>query len=330
MSGPKPTVESVHSTLLAAFNGFQLRDGSYMSAGDDFDDIERVPTGQLPFLLFEVGQIVLRPWQNFTQWIAWDVPATLKVIGEAGPTMKRRLLATCHDLVSRTKQVLGLPVDDSGALVPFSDKTMALYDRDQLTFLADRGAPYITNFVPGKVDGAFGYARVMFHLETTIDYDPRQLSTAQYFEMGINPQLPGQLFDDPTLLGRTGVAVTPNENVLAYGPYTTSDPRVLPLGGRFTPSVPGTEPRETLMAVNVTPYAPTLSAGTPTVQLSAIATWGNYRSAYVQGQAQWTSTNPSIATVSSAGICSRVAAGTTAVKATFNGVVSNTITVTCT
>lgn len=329
MSAPKPTIENVHSTLLTAFNGFPLRDGSYMSAGDDYDDVDHVPNGQLPYLLFEVGNIVLRPWQNFQQWIAWDVPATLKVIGEAGPAMKRRLLATYHDLVARTKQVVGLPVDDSGTLVPFSDKTMALYDRDQLTFLADRGAPYITNFVPDRVGGAFGYARVMFHLETVIDYDPRQLSTVEYFQMGINPQLPGQLFDDPTLLGRTGIAVTPPENVLAFGPYTTSDPRVNPLGGRFTPPVPGTDPRETLISVNTTPYALALSAGSPTAQLTAIATWGNYRSAYVQGQAQWTSTNPSVATVSG-GLVTRVAAGSTTVTATFNGMASNTVTVTCT
>jgi hypothetical protein len=85
----------------------------------------------------------------------------------------------------------------------------------------------------------------------------------------------------------------------------------------------------TLTSVSVTPNTQTLTGAGQTVQF--IAT-GNYStsplSADVTSQAQWSSSTPSVATVSSNGLASAVSDGTTTVSASYGGMAAGaTVTV---
>jgi len=66
----------------------------------------------------------------------------------------------------------------------------------------------------------------------------------------------------------------------------------------------------TLASVNVTPDTPSLPAG-GNQQFTLTGSYSDGTSADVSGQATWTSSNPSVATVSTTGLVTAVAAGTT-------------------
>jgi Bacterial Ig-like domain (group 2)/Divergent InlB B-repeat domain len=87
--------------------------------------------------------------------------------------------------------------------------------------------------------------------------------------------------------------------------------------------------QQQLVSITVTPSAQSLTAAGQTAQF--IAT-GNYSvaplSADLTAQAQWSSSSPSVATVSSTGVGTAVGTGTATISATFNGVTgSATVTV---
>lgn len=79
--------------------------------------------------------------------------------------------------------------------------------------------------------------------------------------------------------------------------------------------------------IAVTPAAPTITLG-HTQQFVAMATLTDGTKQDISATATWASSAPTKATISTAGLATSVAAGTTKITATSNGVVSNTVTLT--
>jgi hypothetical protein len=90
-----------------------------------------------------------------------------------------------------------------------------------------------------------------------------------------------------------------------------------------------------LDSIRVTPAAQSLAVG-QTEQLTAVGTYGNANRASTQNLTSgvtWTSSSPSVATVSASGLATAVSAGTTTITATataFNGPVSSDVALTVT
>ncbi len=323
----KTTLLQVFEALIAGFDGLKFSNGDELSADQKPDQAKDISEDRLPYLLFDVGNLSFEPWKEWEQYSSWDVPAVLKIKAEPGDA-DTALLAAAQDIVFRTRSIMGLPVDETGKIVPYGPDTAARFDRGELTFLAERGAPFVKQFQTAPSSGRYASANLIFHVETVIDLDPRVLGRAQVGIMGITPVAPGQLFGDDTLPSPGGIAVVADRDLYAFGGYDTVDPTAQRQGRQPTNRVAGVDPRS-VARVNVTPYSASLSVGTPTSQLQAVAIYGNYSSSYVTAIGTWASTNAAVATVSTSGLVTRVAAGSCTVTCTFNGAVSNAVSITC-
>ena len=83
----------------------------------------------------------------------------------------------------------------------------------------------------------------------------------------------------------------------------------------------------TLTSVSVTPATPSIGAG-QTAQMQATATYSDSTTKDVTSSATWSSSNPSVATVSSSGLVTGVADGTSTIQAAYGGITgSTTVTV---
>lgn len=328
---PKTTLKLIMDTLIAGFDGYEVA-GLILSSDRKPDGINTISDVRLPFLLFETGNIISTPWQFWQDSISWDIPAILKVKGEPGE-VDDLMLQVLQALMQRTAELIGLPINADGEVVPFTPKTANLFDRGELKFVAERGAPFLKAVNVPPASGSYATASLIFHVESTIDNDPRgALPLALQARFGVVP-MSGSLAADPTLPDPAGIPITPDSAFLGVGPYTTPDPltkiRHPPLK-QFA----GVADADRVTAVRITTaagaYAASLSSGSPTVQLSAIGQYANWNTAHVELLGSWVSSSPSVATVSASGLVTRVSAGTTSVTNTFGGVVSNAVAITCT
>lgn len=327
-----PTLDQIHDTLVSGFTGYKLSNGKYLTATNTNNT---TPSGgTYPFLAFRTGRFQLTPWKDYQYSLSWDIPATLTVQGpgEDGEIQARKVVS---DLILRTMQLIGLPIDDQGNIVPLSDKTLKMYDDGKLTFLCERGAPFLKSGTFQAIDDGLCTVDIVFHIEATMSFDQRELNYMKVGVLGINAVPPNGLFQDTQTDDGRGVHVvfgTSDES--AFGGYSTPDPALSPgftnsnQERPATPSPPGVQSL-IVAAVNVTPYSLALSAGTPTGQLGAIATTQNYTATTVTAQATWQSSNAAVATVNAAGLVTRVAAGSCIVSCTYQGVASNSVAVTC-
>lgn len=340
--GPQigPTISQIHDALVAGFDGYQLSVVDPKTGKPKFLRASNTVTasisgGVFPFLAIRTGSFSLQPWKDFMYSISWDIPARLTVQGpgEDGEASVRAMLL---DIMLRTNELSGLPIDSDGKTVPFGDETLRLFDRDELEFLCDRGAPYIKSVVVQGIDDGLSHADIVFHIETTVNLDPRTLKLMKVGVIGLNPVSEDSLYGDTTAEDGRGVKLLLNTSAeTAYGGRATKAPQ-LPPGFYSSSTLPSSsresdpQPKEVVTSVNVTPYSASLSAGSPTQSLQAIAFFADSHSAYVTSQASWLSSDVTKATVSSAGVVTRVAAGTATITCTFNGVTSNGVAITCT
>jgi hypothetical protein len=329
MSFPKTTLKLILDTLIAGFDGFAVDAlGTLLAADKNPDDIDIVSDDLLPFLLFDVGSAQPTPWQAWQEFVQWDVPAILKIKGPP-EEVDDIMLEVLQSLMQRTAELIGLPIDETGKVVPFTTATAHRFDKGELQFVAERGAPFLRSFATTPSAGGYSRASLMFHVESTLDLDPRgTLPLALQMRFGVIP-MSGSLAADQTLPDPYGIPITADSAIRGIGGYNTPDP----LGRTRRPPlrrVAGVAPADIVTAVLVTPYAATLTAGTPTQQLSSIAQYANWNTIHVEQLGAWLSSAPSVATVSAAGLVTRVAAGSTTITCTFNGVVSNGVAITCT
>jgi hypothetical protein len=92
------------------------------------------------------------------------------------------------------------------------------------------------------------------------------------------------------------------------------------------PSAPQTQPpppAKTLTSIAVTPAKPSISKGA-TQQFTATGTYSDKSTQNLTSQATWTSSSPSVATISAAGLASAVAKGSTTIEASMSGVNGST------
>ncbi len=306
-----PTLQQIYATLVSAYDGLKLSSGAFVTVATNSNS---TPSGgNYPYLAFSSGSFTMTPWKEFTEQLTWDIPATLTVQGpgEDGEITAR---AVVQDLLLRTKQIQGLPIDAAGNLVAFGPDTIRLFDNNELSFIADRGAPYLrsVNFQP-VVDGLCRVS-LIFRVEALMQLDTRVLSLMKVGVLGVSPQ---GLFQDSTSGEGRGVAlVFPPTDRQGFGGYASTDP------------LTGPSSAEVITQVVATPYDVSVSSGSPTVQLAAIVTYQNWQTNYITVQGMWLSSSPSVATVSAAGLVTRVGAGSTNVTCTFGGVVSNAVAVT--
>nr|WP_277751220.1 Ig-like domain-containing protein [Granulicella sibirica] len=84
-------------------------------------------------------------------------------------------------------------------------------------------------------------------------------------------------------------------------------------------AVPVTVTAAVLSSIAITPAAPSLALGLHT-QLTATGTYTDGSTANISSQVQWTSSAPSVATISSTGLLTSVATGSSTVAAALNGI----------
>jgi hypothetical protein len=328
-----PTLDQIHDTLAAGFDGFKLSNGQFLTASNK---TRSTPSGgQYPFLSFRSGSGTFSPWKDFQWSLAWDIPARLTVQGpsEDGEGAARQAL---NDLVLRTTQLVGLPIDAAGKPVPLGPDTLRLFDSDSLEFLCERGAPFVKSFTITPIDDGVCAVDIIFHVEATISYDQREMQRMKVGVLGVNPVAPDGLYQDTTADDGRGIAmVFGTDAERAWGGYASDDPTLPPGFINSAQERPQTSQvaspplNQQTASVNVTPYSVSLSVGTPTAALAAIAFALDASSQYVTQTAQWSSTNAAVATVSSSGVVTRVAAGSCTVSCIYNGVASNSVAVTC-
>lgn len=326
-----PTIDQIHDLLTSGFQSLTLSNGKFLTASNK---TRTTPSaGQYPFLSFRSGSGQLTPWKDFEWQLSWDIPATLTVQGpsEDGEGTAREAV---FDIIARTTQIVGLPVDDDGAIVVLSDETIKLFDDGKLTFLCERGAPYVKSFNIRPIDDGVCAADLVFHVESTLSVDTRELVRMKVGVLGVNPVAPSSLYQDTTAEDGRGIAmVFGTDSERGFGGYTSSDPSTPPgviNSNQEQPdsNVAASQPlNQQTASVNVTPYSVALSAGAPTASVSAIAFALDSSSQYVTNSGTWSTTNAAVATVS-AGVITRVAAGSCSVFCTYGGVASNSIAVT--
>ena len=89
-----------------------------------------------------------------------------------------------------------------------------------------------------------------------------------------------------------------------------------------------TTPTKTLSSITVTPAAPANLAVGFTTQFIATAAYSDGSNADITSNVKWASRNTGIATISSAGLATGVAAGTTNITATFSSVTNPVVILT--
>lgn len=324
---PQRTMELLLSTLVAGFDGFELDNGTLLAAGRNPERLEVVSDDLLPFILFENGSIRSTPWQAWADYVTWDIPATLKVKGPP-EDVDTRMLDVVRQVMQRTAELIGLPVDANGVVVPFTPASAQKFDRDELMFVANYAGPFLSSVGMPPAQGSYAIAPLVFHVEATIDNDPRgELPKALQARFGVVPML-GSLAQDSTLPEPAGIPIVPMSARMGIGGYNTPDPM---LKTRQPPlqQAAGVATADTLQSLSVMPYAATLTSGAPTIQLAAIATYANWQTNHVEQLGAWVSSTPSVATISATGLVTRVATGSTSISFTFGGA-SSSVAVTCT
>jgi len=86
----------------------------------------------------------------------------------------------------------------------------------------------------------------------------------------------------------------------------------------------GLSPVKTLMSIGVTPATASIAIGA-TEQFAATATYSDGSTADISSTATWAAASSGIATVNSSGLATGVAAGSTAVSASMNGMSGTTM-----
>src|ERR1700730_18048169 len=88
-------------------------------------------------------------------------------------------------------------------------------------------------------------------------------------------------------------------------------------------SGPSAPQAKTLQSIAVTPASPSIAKGT-TEQFTATGTYSDGSTQNLTSQATWSSSSPSVATVSTAGVANAVATGSTTIEASLNGMNGST------
>lgn len=335
MTFPSPTVESIGTTLIAAFNGAKTSLGE-LCATEAINRTDAAGRGRL-WLLFRGATFTSDDWNGRKVRVRMMVPATLKLdkAGEHSPIRYAR--RAIDDLYRICVLVKGLPVDETGKVIPYSRDTPRLLDEKKIQELADRGGPKISSAVIREQTGANHVeVDVRFDMEFLADYDPSLKYPWSVAVIGLSPSDPA---NSNYVSDWTPEAVTEARDLTGTGRHDTPDPVLSsqgvrqfkreypPFPGDDIPDVAGADPDDLLRSITVVPYTAAIAiAGTQ--QCQAIAMFQSGGVLNVNTGATWASSTPATATVSSTGLVTGVAAGTTNITCTYLGVQSSACAVT--
>ncbi|MGF1469932.1 MAG: Ig-like domain-containing protein [Sandaracinaceae bacterium] len=218
----------------------------------------------------------------------------------------------------------------------------------------------ISNAGPGRGVGtalAAGTATVSATFQGVTGSQPVTVSPATVIEVTVTPAVwTGAVGEDQRFLAQAIFSDGTSQDVTGAATWTSSAPTVAQVSNRLGSrglvealaagsaeiratyqgvigSADVTVTSATVDSVQVTPFLPTLAAGTP-LQFQAVAIFSDGTSRNVTREATWTSSDTAVAQVSNAagpsrGVATAVAAGTTTVRAQYLGVSgSTTLTVT--
>jgi hypothetical protein len=314
----------------------KMSDGSTLTASERIISDDAISDGMVPFLSFKTGSFTSVEWRRWANVVTWDVTATLKCVSTEQPEVKSNARQAIDDIMERCALIAGLPVDASGKVVPYGPKTSHLFDQGKLTLLLGRFGPILKSCKVTEIAGSkFSKASIVFGMEFYADLDPRVLKKASVVSIGMTTVDPAQR---NVLAGWNDTAPPDSADIRSGGRFSDDvpppsfasepgGPSNVPSSIPITLSVKGAAPKDLVRSVNVTPYAATVAI-VATRQMLAIATTQDGAAFDVTSRATWLSTAPSKATVSSAGLVTGVATGSTNISATYNGIVSNASAIT--
>lgn len=314
-------VKNVFRALVEGYNGIQLSNGESLQSSTTKNEAT-------PSLLWKVAGWKSNMWQAPYQYqVQWDIPCELRVATEAANP--DALIDALDDLDTWSSFIYGLPVDEAGNVVPYGGK---VYDRlsklDKIFSIATRFVgPYIQRVTvrPTEADNALAIADVLFHVEFVADATPKANAKAMVFVVGANILYPNHTNNPQAENAPYSYPAPATADTFAQGAFAKPD-TTLTIQGVEThagfppivqdlPSVDGTG--DPVKEITIYPATFTVSAGTPTKQLTAIAF---HDSGATEVPAfTWASTNQAVATVEANGLVTRVSAGTTTITASYGG-----------
>lgn len=328
---PKATLQTVHDALVAGFHGAEMASvGRLLTASSSLTTLEAVSQETLPYLVFRTGTFTTVPWSRWETRVIWDVPAELKVLAEAS-FAGDGVRGVLEDILFATASIRGLPVDEAGEVMRYGDELRRINQRGELTFLLDKGGPFLTRTVvrPESGDDPFAIADLTFHVEFVAEYDPdvsvrRLMKVASLGLIPINPDGRWILTDPNREKYRLNLPI-PALARDTFGVSAHAKPEtVVVIGGTkidLTPvvSVAGADSATILQSLVIQPQPLTL-APTNQWQMTALGYYQDNTARPLTSAATWGTTNALVATVSSTGLVTAVGAGLCNITASFNGV----------
>lgn len=344
MSFPSPSLENVVAALMEGLDGAPIpgqessaNPRGLLTANDRINSESPVSDAVLPFLRFATGGLTAAPWQMWQQQIKATIPAVLKVRvrpDEGGARMRQAI----DVIFRRMALLLGLPVDEAGKVMPYTEDTARRYDAGELADLVDRTGPHFSVARVTEAPGTpYATADLAFTVEFLLDMDPRKFYQAQVVAIGVN--LPGAAGENVETEW-TPDAPTPDEDTTATGRFNSPDPEILvgaaevprafppfPQGDDVEDAVEGPPIADAVASVAV--YPRTAAVGIAgTYQLVAVVQFGDGNVRNVTAASTWATSDATKATVSASGLVTGVGVGTASITATYLGIASSAAVVT--
>ena len=339
------TVDSIVTKMMSAFHGAFLTDGGRLTATDSISEYEQMSEHQSPVIAFigeQLRSVPFPPWiakQSLTITARLKVSALKKTMGSSRQAMRRVL----DDVARICAMVRGLPLDDAGTVIAYTEKTAELFKRDdddkiKLHELCNRGGPSFVSAVVNPVPGGpFAEATLTFAVEFEQDFDPRKYYNASVVVIGMQPMEPS-LYDQPVGADWTPLSFASVTDTTGRGRFDSEVPVFRGLSSRVEipnegiptegiKRVSGNDPDIELVSITAVPYTATVAV-LGTQQLIAISSFraGNVQD--VTSVVTWASSDATKATVSATGLVTGVAPGSTNITAQWLGITSSACVVT--
>jgi len=319
-------IETIYQALVGAFHGSSLTSGDVLTAEGHVTSFDSVTRQQLPYLMLGTGQIETSEWgsEDWTDELRWSIPAQLVVqadIADGGSAMRSALV----DLMQRCRAVRGLPYDADG--LALDDNTIGYVDRlrsGSVQMLANQRGPHISSIaVDGPFDSGRFVARLTFRLAFKMTLDPRELVRAKVVILGMRSFDVAKSDIDTTVKADVLMPRFTNADRTGTGGFSLPPLLIrdngIPTYIKGDSGVAGSLPRDLARELIVNPRTVSIAAPA-TSQLSAIVYMQDDASRTVTAAASWSSSDTGVATVSTTGLVTGVAAGTATITASHLGV----------
>lgn len=299
--------ETIHAALCEGLSA-KLRSGKFLRCEAN-NDATSAPDQMLPYLALQSGSVTMDEWDSATTRLyRWDIPGQLKVGGAAGES-GAAMRSAFDDLAKACDDIRGLPIDEEGNVVRNSPEARDLERKGKLSYLANRGGPFLRSAqVIAEADG-WALAKVLFHIDFIGETETTEKPRVQFVKLGIHPDPD----DVPPSADR-------ESEVTLYSALVQPETEIagIELAYPNARRLDGGDPAKTVVALRVEPHTLALE-DTETFQLIVIATMADGATFDVTGGASFGTSDADVATVDSAGLVTAVDPGSATLTATFSG-----------